>query len=84
MVQHAAAGEWQVLLRQGATEAGAAARRDDEGEVRGHRPEPNCEAAIRLLAEHLVGPFHQRHQIGRRDETGILAGEVGVADRTGP
>ena len=36
------------------------------------------------LTDDLVGPFNQRHQIGGRDETGILAHQVGVADRTGP
>src|SRR5207248_1564572 len=41
------------------------------------------ETAI-LLAQHLVGPFDQRHQIGRSHEAGILAVEVGAADRTGP
>ena len=37
-----------------------------------------------LLAEDLIGPLHQRHQIGRRHKPGILAFEVGIADRTGP
>ena len=36
------------------------------------------------LAHDLVRPFNQRHEIRRSDETGILAHEVGVADRTGP
>jgi hypothetical protein len=37
-----------------------------------------------LLAEDLIGPFHQRHQIRRSDKPGILAIQVGIADRTGP
>src|SRR5437763_3295125 len=37
-----------------------------------------------LLAQHLIGPFDERHQIGRTHEAGILAVEVGVAGRTGP
>jgi hypothetical protein len=37
-----------------------------------------------LFAQHLVGPFHQGHQIRRRYEPGILAVEIAVADRTGP
>jgi hypothetical protein len=36
------------------------------------------------LTENLVRPLHQSHQIGRSYEPGILAGEVGVENRTGP
>lgn len=36
------------------------------------------------FAEDLIGPFHQRHQIGWRHKPGILAYEIVVADRTGP
>ena len=39
---------------------------------------------LSLLTENLVRPLHQCHQIGRSYEPGILAGEVGVENRTGP
>lgn len=39
---------------------------------------------VALLAEDLIGPFHQCHQIGRRHEPRVLAFEVVIADRTGP
>jgi hypothetical protein len=37
-----------------------------------------------LLAQHLIRPRHQRHQVRRGHEPGVLIGEVGVADPTGP
>jgi hypothetical protein len=39
---------------------------------------------VALLAENLIGPFHECHQIGWRHELRVLAFEVVVADRTGP
>ena len=39
---------------------------------------------IALLAEDLIGPFYQCHQIGWRHEPRVLVFEVVVADRTGP
>jgi hypothetical protein len=37
-----------------------------------------------LLAEHLVSPFRQCHQIGRRYKPSVFALKIGVANRTGP
>ena len=48
------------------------------------RRDNDFQAEWRLLAEDLVGPLHQRHQIRWSHEPGILAFKVGVADRTGP
>jgi len=43
--------------------------------------DPRTEA---LLAKHFVRPLHQSNQVGRRNKSGVLAGEVIVSDRTGP
>jgi hypothetical protein len=37
-----------------------------------------------LLAQYLVGPLGQRHQVRRRYEPSVFAIEISVADRTGP
>ena len=36
------------------------------------------------LAQHLVRPFHEVHEVRRCDEGGVLSMKIGVANRTGP
>ena len=39
---------------------------------------------IDLLTQYLIGPLHEGHQVLGRNETRVLAFQIGFFDRTGP